>query len=216
MAMHYVDNGPSKTKYFSDKDNQDCIELVRNWRGKRIEALKNGRPQDAPVPELLGYHIQRICENISFRYNYRDHPYREEMVQDAVLNMIRYVHGFDPDKIGERSQKVNFFGWVTRCVDRSFGNTIQNEHLQDYCKQASFANMGGFGAFADDEDLLKDTNLTSEMAQDIISRARTFEEKRASKVKAANERAKEREISSGTTTKPVNDLSRFFKKQTSV
>lgn len=217
MSMRYVDNGPSKNQYFSKADNDKCVELIRGWREKRVEALKNGTPQDAPVPELLGYHIQRICENISFRYNYRDHPFREDMVQDAVLNMMRYLHGFDPDRIAERTDKVNFFGWVTSCVDRSFSNTITTEKLQDYYKLATFANMGGFNAFADDEEVLKDTNLTSEMAQDIISRAREFEEKRTEKIQAANERAKQRELekmslSEEQTQQTTANLFRFFRK----
>jgi DNA-directed RNA polymerase specialized sigma24 family protein len=192
MGMRYVDKGESANIYFTEEDNQVCIETIRKWRQKRIDAIKEGRPQDAPVPEILGYHIKRICENLSYRYNFRNYHYREDMVCDAIMNLVRYVHCFDPDKIGERSGRVNFYSWATTTIDRTFGNTINLEKQEEYFKNASFSNMGGFAAFSEDEDVMKDTNLTSDMAQDFISRAASYEERRKEKAIKSAEKAKEK------------------------
>jgi hypothetical protein len=52
--------------------------------------------------------------------------------------------------------------------------------------------MGGFAAFSEDEDVMKDTNLTSDMAQDFISRAASYEERRKEKAIKSAEKAKEK------------------------
>ncbi len=183
MGMNYVDRGTSKNIYFTPEDNKKCIEILREWSPRRKAAILEGKIQSCPVPEFVGKHIYSICNNISFRYNFRGFPYREEMVSDAVLNIVRYLHGFDPDRIGERSQKVNFYAWVTMCANRSFGNKINSEKREEYFKYAMFEEMGGYSAFGEEHEAMGESPLTSDMAQDFISRARQYEEKEREKSK---------------------------------
>lgn len=195
MGMRYVDRGPvsaQKNMYFPREDNDKCVEILREWRLKRIEALKEGRPDKCPIPAFVAASIQKICENVSFRYNFRDHHYREDMVGEAVYNMLRYLHSFNPDKIGERSKRVNFYGWVTRCADTSFGGTILHEKEQEYFKNALFCNAGGFAAFSEEVDAMGDQQLTSEMANDITSRARDYELRREERKKKQKDKEDER------------------------
>lgn len=210
MGMRYVDRGPAtaqKNMYFSPEDNDKCVEILREWREKRIEALKVGDPESCPIPSFVASSILKICENISFRYNFRDHHYREDMVSEAVYNMLRYLHSFNPDKIGERSKRVNFYGWVTRCADTSFGGTILYEKEQEYFKNALFCHAGGFAAFSEETDALGEQQLTSEMANDITSRARDYELKREERKKKQKQKEEARLLqdpeSSTETTKSV-------------
>lgn len=214
MGMRYVDRGPAsvqKNMYFPREDNDRCVEILRVWRLERIEALKEGKPELAPIPDFVASSVMKICENISYRYNYRDHPYREDMVSEAVYNILRYLHSFNPDKIGERSKRVNFYGWVTRCVDTSFGGFIMLEKEQEYFKNALFCNAGGFAAFSEEVDALGEQQLTSDMANDITSRARDYElrrEERKQKQKEKEERLQaEKELSSPA----KNSVLRFIK-----
>lgn len=216
MGMRYVDRGPLAAQtnvYFSTEENDKCVEILTEWRPRRIEALKAKDPQAAPIPPYVAERVLRICENISFRYNFRNHPYREDMVSEAVLNMMRYLHSFDPVKIGERSQRINFYGWVSRCADRSFGGKILSEKRQDYYKLAMFCQHDGFAAWSEDVDALGDQPLTSEMAHDFMSKAREYEEKEA----ARGQKAQDDEDFQEETEEPILEIKptgvlRFFKK----
>lgn len=180
MGMRYVDNGPIQAQsnvYFTREENDKCVEILREWRPRRLQAIQDGDLSKAPIPEYVGERILKICTKISHRYNYSDHTYREDMVNDAVLNLMKYLHGFDPEKIGERSQRINFFSWVTRCADRTFGSTILSEKRQDYYKYALFCQNDGFAAVSDDPDAMDGVEFNSDMAYDFITRAREYEDK---------------------------------------
>lgn len=214
MGMRYVDRGPvgaQKNMYFSLEDNDKCVEILREWRVKRIEAIKEGTPQKCPIPDFVAASIQKICENISFRYNFRDHHYREDMVSEAVYNMLRYLHSFNPEKIGERSKRINFYGWVTRCADTSFGGFILDEKEEEYFKNAMFCQAGGFAAFSEDQDALGDSTLTSEMANDIMVRAREYELRREEKKKRQKEKEDERARSEDVGSETSKGVLRFIK-----
>ena len=212
MGMRFVERGVSKNIYFSDEDNERCLAEIIEWRPRRLAAKENGTLSDAPIPTFTAVCIYRIAEKISFRYNYRDHPYREDLVSDAVMNLMRYLHGFDPVRIGEVSGKVNFFSWVTKCVDRSFGNIIMSEKKQEYCKLATFELIGGFAAFSEDGDFMAEGTLTSEMAQDFISKAREYEDKEHARSKKQKARQAAKLDLQPQKEVPSNPFQRFFKK----
>ena len=193
MGMRYVDRGPlaqQKGVYFTPEENDECVEILKNWRGPRREALDKGDPKLCPIPEYVAIRVHKICENISHRYNYHRKPYREEMVSDALVNILRYLHTFNPERIGERSQRVNFFSWVTQCVDRSFGSRIKKEEEQDYYKNALFCQQDGFAAFSEDEDAMEGTNLTLAMSFDFITRAKDYETKQEARKAKKREQTK--------------------------
>lgn len=212
MGMRFVERDGAKNIYFTEEDNQRCLSEISEWRPRRLVAKEIGKLDDAPIPNFTAVCIYKIAEKISYRYNYRDHHYREDLVSDAVMNLMRYLHGFDPVRIGEVSGKVNFFSWVTKCVDRSFGNMIMSEKRQEYYKLATFEQIGGFAAFSEDGDFMAEGTLTSEMAQDFITKARDYENNettRAEKQKARQAAKLEVETPPLVVTNP---LQRFFKK----
>lgn len=189
MAMNYLDRGDTvKKKYFSDEDNDRCVELLRVWRPKRmveIEAHKLIDPQtipqhsDVPIPEFVASSILKICTKVSVRHNYLNYPFREDMVAEAVYNMIRYLHSFDVERIGERSKKINFFSWVTKCADRSFGSYIGAEERHDYCKNAAFIYSTDCNSLLEElEQGNSDLNgFNPKIQNDFIDRAINYERK---------------------------------------
>ena len=190
MSMNYVERGDYKTIYFTPEDNERCLTLLSEWRPRRLQAREEGDLSKAPIPPFLAVCIQKIAEKISHRHNYRDYHFKDDMVSDAVINLLRYLHGFNPERIGERSGKVNFFSWVTSCVDKSFGNMILSERDQEYYKLATFEELGGFAAFSEDGDFMAEGTLTSDMAQDFIAKAREFESAKSKRIARQKERAK--------------------------
>lgn len=192
MGMNFVDRGNTATKYFTDEDNQRMVELLREWIPKKKKALaeETALPK---IPEPLGAAIHQIAHNTSMRYNYRLYPFREDMVGDAVYNILRYLHTFDVSLVGKRSGKINFFSWVTMCIDRSFSKKIQDEETQTYLKYRSFEEVGGFAAFHDVPDFpVNDFVENTGIAMDFREKMGAFEQKR--EAAREKERARAQEI----------------------
>ncbi len=209
--MNYVDRAgttPKSAIYFTTEENDKCVEILREWVPRRREAMAKNNLHLAPIPEFIGASVLKICTHIASRYNYNDYPFKSEMISDAVLNIMRYIHSFDPDKIGERSQRINFYSWVTKSADRCFGGRIRLEKRQDYYRYAIFEEMGGFAAFGDDPDAMGEgTSMTSEMAQDFVSRAREYELKQEKE----KENIKKKELEKNGIPEEKPSILRFIK-----
>lgn len=155
MGMNFVDRADTSEKYFSDEDNDRVVSILRLWIPARKQALQDKKPLPT-IPTSVAEAVSKIVNNISLRYNYRDYPFRDDMVSESIINIFRYLHTFDVGKVGERSGKINFFSWVTTCTDRSFSKIINEEEQQRYIRLRSFEEHGGFTAVADDPDFQQD------------------------------------------------------------
>lgn len=189
MGMNFVDRADTATKYFSDADNDLIVNILVDWIPGRKAAIANGTKLPV-IPEIVGRAVQRIVTNTSMRYNYRLYPFREDMVGDAILNIMRYLHTFDVSRVGTKN-KVNFFSWVTMCADRSFSKKITEEEGQTYLKLRAFEEVGGFAAFSEESDI--DVSTFTEntgIAMDFRERIGKYEEKREQQRTREREKAK--------------------------
>ncbi|AWY10167.1 hypothetical protein HWC21_gp173 [Vibrio phage VAP7] len=217
MALHYVNRGQPDPKdfYFSDDDNTRVCEELKIWRPKRIEARELNLPMShAPIPEFTAVSIQQIVRHLGTRYNYNGYWFRDEMVDEAVLNALQYLHSFDPNQVGPRSGRVNFHSWVTTSAERVFSNRIKLEEEQVYHKLKSIELNGGLEAFdSDDHDTSLSINNVdnSEIGQDYMARIYAFEEKR--KEEKAKQKARRLERQAKKAKPPRNKLARLLKKK---
>lgn len=186
MGMNFVERGDNVVKYFTDEDNQRVIDILRTWIPARKKALDEGTKLPK-IPTYVALKVQMIIKNMSMRYNYRDYPFREDMVSEAVVNILRYLHTFDVSHVGKKG-KINFFSWVTMCADRSFARKLNIEEEHNYIKLRSFEDAGGFAALADDPDFQHQTFVDSTgIGMDFRERIGNFEYKKET------QRQKERE-----------------------
>lgn len=200
MSMNYVERGeqkPSRT-YFSREENDKCVLLIHEWKQYRLKELEDFvktdktsvAPFKKPVPEFVAVSILKICTKIASRYNYNGYVFKEDMIQEAVYNMIRYLHTFDTSLIGDRSKRVNFYGWVTSCADRSFGTKITSEELQEYCKNASFVYSGNFTDIQNEHSENPLESFSSDIQNDYIERTNNYEIKKNKQRKKQREKSK--------------------------
>ena len=101
---------PRKKKASSDADyvsNTDLYAALIEYRKKTDEAENAGRKKPK-LPDFIGECILKIASRLSYRPNFANYPYREEMVSDAVLNCITYIGNFDPAK------SKSPFGYLTQ------------------------------------------------------------------------------------------------------
>lgn len=133
----------------------------------------NGRTGVPPrIPEYIGKCILLICENMGKRWNFSAYSFRDEMVSDAVLNLIKAVDNFDPTKSN------NPFGYFSRIAWRAFLRRIEDESHETYIKLKNMENlyvMDEFGELNGMEDTVKSAQTArNEFVDDFMKK---FEER---------------------------------------
>jgi hypothetical protein len=126
MATHYVNNA-------------ELLAALIEYRKKIAEAHESGEAEPR-VPEYVGKCILQIATHLSYKPNFLNYTYREEMISDGIENCIQYVKNFDPDK------SKNPFAYFTQIIWYAFLRRIQKEKKQNYVKQKMIQDMP-FDAF---------------------------------------------------------------------
>jgi len=125
-----------KNKQASDADyvsNQDLYDALVEYK-KKTEDAENAGKKKPKLPDFIGECILKIANRLSYRPNFANYSYREEMVSDAVLNCITYIDNFDPKK------STSPFGYLTQVCWFSFVRIINREKKEKYT-QYKFAEQ---------------------------------------------------------------------------
>ena len=113
---------PSDADYV---DNQELYNALVDYRKKSLDAENAGK-RKPKLPDYIGECVLKIASRLSYRPNFANYPYREEMVSDAVLNCITYIDNFDPSK------STSPFGYLTQICWFSFVRIINKEKKEKY------------------------------------------------------------------------------------
>ena len=104
-------------------DNKQFFEEMKKWKVVVNEAEELGDPKP-PVTDYIGDCFLKIAEHLSYRPNFINYPYREEMVGDGIENCLMYASNFDPEK------SKNPFSYFTQIIYYAFLRRIQKEKKQ--------------------------------------------------------------------------------------
>tara|TARA_R110002074_G_scaffold149580_3_gene302202 strand:+ start:451 stop:1056 length:606 start_codon:yes stop_codon:yes gene_type:complete len=108
-------------------DNKEFFKAMSEWKLLVNEANDMGEPRP-PISTYIGVCFMKIAEHLSFKANFTNYPYKEEMIGDAIENCIMYAHNFDPDK------SKNPFSYFTQITYYAFLRRIEKEKKQSYIK----------------------------------------------------------------------------------
>ena len=98
------------------------------WNNRCKEAKKNGKPTPQ-VTNYIGECFLKIANHLSYRPNFINYTYREEMISDGIENCLQYVHNFNPEK------SDNPFAYFTQIIYYAFLRRIQKEKKQAHVKK---------------------------------------------------------------------------------
>lgn len=111
------------------------VEMTK-YRVAAIEAEANGTPKPR-INNYLGHCFYMLCEKLSYRPNFVNYSFREEMVGDGIENCLAAVDNFNPNE-----QKQNPFGYFSLIAWRAFVRRIQKENKHNYIKHKAIHNSG--------------------------------------------------------------------------
>ena len=123
-------------------DNSVFLEAMIQYKSEYDNAKKN--EQDLPqISEYLGSVFLKIAQRLSFRPNFINYAFKNDMISDGIENCLHYIHNFNP----ERSN--NPFAYFTQIIFYAFIRRIQKEKKQLYIKYKSMQNYDIIPSYMD-------------------------------------------------------------------
>jgi DNA-directed RNA polymerase specialized sigma subunit len=100
---------------------------------KKAEEKNRKKPD---VTNYIGECFLKIANHLSYRPNFINYTYRDDMISDGIENCLQYMNNFDPDK------SDNPFAYFTQIIYYAFIRRIQKEKKQMQVKAKIIANAG--------------------------------------------------------------------------
>jgi len=70
-------------------DNKEFLKHIKRYK----------RNKKAGISDYLGKCFLDIATHLSYKPNFINYTYKEEMISDGIENCLMYINNFDPKKI---------------------------------------------------------------------------------------------------------------------
>lgn len=115
-------------------NNADFLQALIEYRELKTKAEAEGKPKPI-VSNYIGECILKIATHLSYKPNFINYSYRDDMILDGVENCIQYIDNFNPDKSN------NPFAYFTQIIYYAFLRRIAKEKKQSYIKGKLIQDM---------------------------------------------------------------------------
>ena len=109
----------------------DKSERAKQWEGKPC------------IPRYIGECFLKIANHLTFKPNFVNYMFKEDMISDGIENCVQYIHNFNPEK------SQNPFAYFTQIIHYAFLRRIQKEKRQLEVKNKILERTGFEQVFED-------------------------------------------------------------------
>lgn len=128
--------------YVNNKDFLEAITVFKN-KVREAEEQEKTRPR---IPHYIGDCFLKIATHLSYKPNFVNYTFREDMISDGVENCVQYIDNFDPAK------SKNPFAYFTQIVYYAFLRRIAKEKRQMDIRDKLIEKNGYDQVFHSDEN----------------------------------------------------------------
>ena len=104
-------------------NNKEFLSAIVAYKLDILEAEKLGKPKPR-ITNYLGECFLKIATHLSYKPNFVNYMFKDDMVCDGIENCVQYINNFDPDK------SKNPFAYFTQIIHYAFLRRIQKEKKQ--------------------------------------------------------------------------------------
>lgn len=105
-------------------NNKDLLEEIRIYK------------ETGEQSERLGKMFLLLAKKYSERGNFAGYTYKDDMICEAILTCLKYMHNFDPT-----IENPNPFAYFSRIIHNSFLNFISKQKKHSAIKDICYKNM---------------------------------------------------------------------------
>ena len=124
-------------------NNKEFLAALIKYREDKEIAEIQGKPKP-PIPRYIGECFLKIANHLSFKPNFVNYMFKEDMISDGIENCVQYIHNFNPEK------SQNPFAYFTQIIHYAFLRRIQKEKRQLEIKNKILERSGFSEVFGDD------------------------------------------------------------------
>ena len=152
-SEHYVNNKEFLAALIKYREEVEITFIRLNGR----EIMKEDRPKrwetKPQIPKYVGECFLKIANHLSFKPNFVNYMFKEDMISDGIENCVQYIHNFNPEK------SQNPFAYFTQIIHYAFLRRIQREKRQLEIKN-KIIERSGFNEVFTDDNTLDSTNYS--------------------------------------------------------
>ena len=104
-------------------NNKEFLEALVAYK-VRVNAAKESGADRPIVPNYIGECFLKIATHLSYKPNFVNYMFREDMICDGIENCLQYIDNFNPEK------SSNPFAYFTQIIYYAFLRRIQKEKRQ--------------------------------------------------------------------------------------
>jgi len=143
-------------------NNKELLEALIVYRTKVSAAKEQGLPKPR-ITNYLGECFLKIATHLSYKPNFVNYMFRDDMISDGIENCVQYIHNFNPEK------SQNPFAYFTQIIHYAFLRRIQKEKKQLDIKTKIIERTGFDEVMMIDDNLLSGSNSDYNTIKDNIS-----------------------------------------------
>tara|TARA_A200000113_G_scaffold55163_1_gene46255 strand:- start:535 stop:1008 length:474 start_codon:yes stop_codon:yes gene_type:complete len=132
-------------------DNKKFLDAIVEYK-RRVDVAKEKGLDKPRVNDYIGGCFLKIANHLSFRPNFINYMYKDDMICDGIENCIQYIDNFNPEK------SKNPFAYFTQIVYYAFLRRIAKEKRQMDIKDKIIDKYGYSDVFTVDGSATTDYN----------------------------------------------------------
>ena len=104
-------------------NNKEFLQAMIDYR-KSVNKAKREKRNKPPVTDYIGSCFLKIANHLSYRPNFINYTFRDDMISDVIENCLQYLDNFNP------KTSNNPFAYFTQIIYYAFVRRIQKEKKQ--------------------------------------------------------------------------------------
>ena len=116
-------------------NNKEFLLALVDFRAECQDAEENGQPRPR-INNYIGECFLKIATHLSYKPNFVNYMFREDMICDGIENCVQYIGNFDPSK------SSNPFAYFTQIIYYAFLRRISKEKRQLEIKNKIITKSG--------------------------------------------------------------------------
>ena len=134
-------------------NNKEFLEALIDYRQRVAIAEQRGDPKPQ-ISNYIGDCFLKIATHLSFKPNFVNYIFKDDMISDGIENCVQYIHNFDPKK------SSNPFAYFTQIIHYVFLRRIQREKRQLDIKNKILEKTGFDEVFSDGSNVIDGENYS--------------------------------------------------------
>lgn len=116
-------------------NNKEFLKALIDYKDNVMNAEIRNLPKP-PIPNYIGECFLKIATHLSFKPNFVNYMFKDDMICDGIENCVQYIHNFNPEK------SQNPFAYFTQIIHYAFIRRIQKEKRQIEIKNKILEKSG--------------------------------------------------------------------------